>query len=66
MPKGKPNPQTIASSKYHKKAGYKAIAFKLRGDLPDKFSATCERLGRSKASVISELMQDFVDANTEC
>ncbi len=63
MPKGSPNKQTIASEKYQKKAGYKAVTFKMKGDLPDKFSELCERLGRPKSVVIAELMEKFLQEN---
>ena len=63
MPKGKPNPQTIASEKYQKKAGYKTKAFKLKGDVAERFQETCEKLGKSQASVITELMEKFISDN---
>lgn len=61
MPKGSPTKQTIASEKYQKKAGYRNISFKMKGDLPDKFAERCQELGRPKAAVIAELMQRFID-----
>jgi predicted DNA-binding protein len=63
MPKGKPNPQTIASEKYQKKAGYKTKAFKLKGDVAERFQETCEKLGKSQASVITDLMEKFISDN---
>ena len=63
MPKGKPNPQTIASEKYQKKAGYKTKAFKLKGDVADRFQETCTKVGRSQASVITEFMEKFISEN---
>ena len=63
MPKGKPTPQTIASEKYQKKAGYKTKAFKLKGDVADRFQEACERAGKSQASVITELMERFINKN---
>lgn len=65
MPKNKPNAQTIATAKYQEKAGYKTVSFKMRGDLPVQFAEACKRAGRSKASVISELMQEFIETNRE-
>jgi len=63
MPRGEPNKQTIASEKYQKKAGYKTIAFKMKGDLPDRFSEICDRVGRPKSAVIAELMEKFIQEN---
>ena len=63
MPKGKPNSQTIASEKYQKKAGYKTKAFKLKGDVADRFQEACERVGKSQASVITELLEKFISDN---
>ena len=60
MPKNKPNAQTVATEKYQKKAGYKAVSFKLKGDIQDRFNEACEKAGRSKASVITELMERFI------
>lgn len=60
MPKGDPNPQTVASAKYHKKAGYKHKTFMLKERTTDRFIAACERAGRSQASVITELMEGFI------
>lgn len=63
MPKGKPNAQTIATEKYHAKAGYKSKSFKLKGDVADRFIAACEKAGRSQAAVITELMEQFIKDN---
>ena len=65
MPKGNPKPQTIANEKYQKKAGYKVKAFKLRGDIAERFANACEQAGVSQASKITELMQQFIDSQTE-
>lgn len=61
MPKGNPNRQTIASEKYQKKAGYKTKAFKLKGDIADRFADACEKIGVSQAAKITELMQQFIN-----
>lgn len=60
MPKGNPSKQTIASEKYQKKAGYKTKAFKLKGDVADRFAAACERAGVSQAAKITELMEKYI------
>jgi hypothetical protein len=65
MPKNEPNAQTRATEKYHKKAGYRNVTFKLKGDIPDRFAEACAAAGRSKASVVTELMQEFIDRQRE-
>lgn len=61
MPKGNPTAQTKASEKYQKKIGLKAKAFKLNESLVNEFKLTCERMGVSQASMISEFMEDFIE-----
>ena len=59
MPIGSPKPQTIASKKWNKKAGYKTKAFSLKEELLIRFSMSCEKNGKSQASVIAELMDSY-------
>lgn len=63
MPKGNPTKQTLRNAKWNKKAGYKTKGFNLRGDLADRFAEVCDTLGRSQASVIQELMENFIREN---
>ena len=56
-------PQTIASAKWNKKAGYKTKGFNLRGELLDEFAAACKAAGVSQASVIADAMRAFIAAN---
>lgn len=63
MPKGNPKPQTIASEKYQKKAGYMTKGFKLKRELVEEFEMTCEILGVSQAGQISKMMQEFIQQN---
>lgn len=60
MPKGNPNPQTIASEKYQKKAGYMVKGFKLKRDLVEQFEAACDTAGVSQAGQISKMMREFI------
>lgn len=60
MPKGSPKPQTIASMKYQKKAGYMTKGFKLKRDVAERFEAACEKAGVSQAGKITELMENFI------
>jgi len=61
MVKGKPNPQTIASEKYQKKAGYMTKGFKLKRELVEQFEAACGKAGISQASQITKMMKDFIE-----
>lgn len=63
MPKGEPSKQTIRNARWNKKAGYKTKGFSLRGDIADRFAETCEKNGRSQASVIMELMERYIAEN---
>lgn len=65
MPTGKPSPQTIASEKYQKKAGYIAKTYKLKRDIVEQFQHACEKKGVSQAGKIMELMQQFIDEENE-
>ena len=59
MPAGSPKPQTVASEKYQKKAGWIAKSFKLKKDLVEQFADACEKAGVSQAGQISEMMKAF-------
>lgn len=61
MPKGAPNKNTIRVERYQKKAGYHVKAFKLKGDIADRFAEACKSANLSQAAVITELMQEFID-----
>lgn len=63
MPKGSPNPQTLASMKYQKKAGITTKSFKVKKDVADEFTKTCEKLGISQAEVITKFMKEFIEKN---
>ncbi len=61
MPKGNPTPQTIASEKYQKKAGWMTKGFKLKREVVKEFEEACETAGVSQASKITELMKQFIE-----
>lgn len=65
MPKGNPNPQTIATEKYHKKAGYMTKGFKIKRDVAENFEEACEKAGVSQAQQITELMIRFIESVNE-
>ena len=61
MPKGNPTPQTIASEKYQKKAGYMTKGFKIKREAAERFERACEAAGVSQAAKITELMLAFAE-----
>lgn len=61
MPVGDPKPQTVATRKYEKKAGWLSKSYKLRRDLVESFAAACEKAGVSQASQISAMMKEFIE-----
>lgn len=61
MPKGNPKPQTIASEKYQKKAGWMTKGFKLKRELVEEFEKACKKADVSQAGKISELMKQFIE-----
>ncbi|MEY8285364.1 chemotaxis protein [Lachnospiraceae bacterium 50-23] len=61
MPKGNPKPQTIASEKYQKKAGYMVKGFKLKKEIVQKFEDACAKDGVSQAGQIAKLMKEYVE-----
>lgn len=61
MPKGSPKPQTIASEKYQKKAGWMTKGFKLKRELVEEFEAACENAGVSQAGQITAMMKQFIE-----
>lgn len=63
MPKGTPNIQTKATDRYQKKVGLIAKSFKIKKDIANDFKNTCDSLGISQASVISNFMKEFCEKN---
>ena len=63
MPKNTPNAHTRANDKYQQKIGLIAKSYKLKKELVDEFSETCDRLGVGKAATISRLMKEFIESN---
>lgn len=61
MPKGKPNPRTIATEKYQKKAGYMTKGFKIKREIAEQFEVACDKAGVSQAGQITKMMQEFID-----
>ena len=61
MIKGNPNPQTIATDKYQKKAGYMTKGFKLKREIVEQFEEACRKAGVSHPSQITEMMKEFIE-----
>lgn len=65
MPKGSPTPQTVASEKYQKKAGYMVKGFKLKRELVEAFEDACVAAGATPTSKVREFMEQFVRESNE-
>lgn len=61
MPVGNPKPQTIATQKYEKKAGWVSKSYKLKRELVEQFADACRRAGVSQAGQIADMMKDFIE-----
>lgn len=61
MPVGSPKPQTVATKKYEKKAGFVSKSYKLKRTLVDRFADACEQSGVSQAAQLTKMMQEFID-----
>lgn len=65
MPVGSPTPQTIATKKYEKKAGWVSKSYKLKREVVDQFAEACERVGVSQAAQLTKMMQEFIEQNEQ-
>lgn len=61
MPVGKPTPQTIATKKYEKKAGWMSKSYKLKREVVEEFARACEEECVSQASQLTKMMKEFVE-----
>ena len=61
MPKGEPNSQTRATTKYQQKIGLISKSFKIKKSLADEFKVACEKAGVGQAATISRLIRKFID-----
>ncbi len=52
-----------AQEEYEKRKNIAPKAYKLNRDLAEEFSDTCKKVGRSQASVLTELMEKFIKEN---
>lgn len=61
MPVGNPKPQTIATRKYEKKAGWISKSYKMKKEIVDDFAKACEQAGVSQAGQLMKMMQEFTE-----
>ena len=65
MPVGKPKPQTIATKKYEKKAGWISKSYKLKRNTIEDFTKACKKAGVSQAGQITKMMNEFIERVNE-
>lgn len=63
MPKGNPKPQTIATRKYEKKAGWVSKSYKLKKEVVEEFATVCEKVGVSQSGQLTKMMNEFIEQN---
>ena len=61
MPVGSPKPQTVATKKYEKKAGFVSKSYKLRKELTDQFAESSDKAGVSQAAQLTKMMKEFIE-----
>lgn len=61
MPVGNPKPQTIATKKYEKKAGWVAKSYKLKKEVVDAYAEACAKAGVSAAGQLTKMMKKFIE-----
>lgn len=61
MPVGSPKPQTIATKKYEKKAGFVSKSYKLKREVVDQFAKACDMAGVSQAAQLTKMMKEFIE-----
>mgnify|MGYP006993860697 FL=1 len=64
MPVGNPKAQTIATRKYEEKAGWVSKSYKLKKDIVEAFAKACEENGEKQATVLSRLMNNYIESET--
>ena len=61
MPVGSPKPQTVATRKYEKKAGWISKSYKLKKEVVEEYAKVCEKAGVSAAGQLTKMMQQFIN-----
>ena len=62
MPAGKPKPQTIATEKYAKKAGWMSKSYKLKREIVEEYTRACQKAGVSAAGQLTSMMKQFIES----
>ena len=65
MPVGSPKPQTIATKKYEKKAGFVSKSYKLKREVVDQFAKACDMAGVSQAAQLTKMMKEFTEEQNQ-
>lgn len=65
MPVGSPKPQTIATKKYEKKAGFVSKSYKLKREVVDQFAKACDMAGVSQAAQLTKMMKEFIEEQNQ-
>lgn len=65
MPVGNPKPQTVATRKYEKKAGWISKSYKLKREVVEEYAKACEKAGVSAAGQLTKMMQQFIKEQKE-
>lgn len=65
MPVGSPKPQTVATRKYEKKAGWISKSYKLKKEVVEEYAKACEKAGVSTAGQLTKMMQQFIKEQKE-
>lgn len=61
MPIGNPSPQSIATRKYEKKAGWVSKSYKLKKEVVDEYAEACRKAGVSAAGQLTTMMKQFIE-----
>lgn len=61
MPIGSPKPQTIATTKYEKKAGWVSKSYKLKKEVVEAYADACDKAGVSAAGQLTKMMKQFIE-----
>lgn len=56
------NAQTKASKKYQDSHGWISKSYKIKKEIAEGFSKKCKENGESQASVITRLMNEYINA----
>lgn len=61
MPVGSPKPQTVATKKYEKKAGWISKSYKLKREVVEAYAEACKKSGVSQAGQLSSMMKQYIE-----